>query len=115
MNTPQKERKLAHLQVRALSAERELRLLSEKIKVSTEANSITVDPNLHDDLCAVEEQFKADHVSRAQSMKWHPMMVRWCLNLSTSCYHALRTSGFIKLPSERTLQPLCEVSFRVSG
>ena len=28
-------------------------------------------------------------------MKWHPMMVRWCLNLkllSTSCYHALRTS-----------------------
>ena len=24
--------------------------------------------------------------------------------LSTSCYHALRTSGFLKLPSERTLR-----------
>ena len=40
-------------------------------------------------------------------MKWHPMMIRWCLNLkllSSSAYHALRTSGFLKLPSERTLR-----------
>lgn len=34
-------------------------------------------------------------------------MIRWCLNLkplSSSSYHALRTSGFLKLPSERTLR-----------
>ena len=34
-------------------------------------------------------------------------MIRWCLNiklLSTSSYHALRTSGFMQLPSERTLR-----------
>ncbi len=40
-------------------------------------------------------------------MRWHPMMIKWCLNLkhlSTTAYHALRTSGFIKLPSERTLR-----------
>ena len=32
---------------------------------------------------------------------------RWCLNLkllSSSAYHCLRTSGFVKLPSERTLR-----------
>lgn len=32
---------------------------------------------------------------------------RWCLNiklLSSSAYHCLRTAGFIKLPSERTLR-----------
>ena len=35
------------------------------------------------------------------------MMIRWCLNLkllSSSSYHTLRTSGFLKLPSQRTLR-----------
>ena len=34
-------------------------------------------------------------------------MIKWCLNLnllSSSTYHALRSSGFITSPSERTLQ-----------
>ena len=34
-------------------------------------------------------------------------MVRWCLNLkllSSAAYHSLRTSGFLTLPSERTLR-----------
>ena len=46
-------------------------------------------------------------LKNSKSMKWHPMMIRWCLNLkllSSSAYHALRTSGFLKLPSERTLR-----------
>ena len=35
------------------------------------------------------------------------LVCRWCLNLkllSSAAYHSLRTSGFIKLPSERTLR-----------
>ncbi len=35
------------------------------------------------------------------------MIIKWCLNLklmSTGTYHALRTSGFLTLPSERTLR-----------
>ena len=127
LTTPQKAKKLARLQARALSAE--LQLLNEKIKNFTEAKGITVDSDLHNDLSSImkdsfssvlakfpegsfqrlfwEQQFKASRVSCAKNMKWHPMMVRWCLNLkllSTSCYHALRTSGFVKLPSERTLR-----------
>ena len=34
-------------------------------------------------------------------------MIRWCLNLkllSSAAYHAMRSAGFIKLPSERTLR-----------
>ena len=34
-------------------------------------------------------------------------MIKWCLSLkllSSSCYNALRSSGLIKLPSERTLR-----------
>ena len=40
-------------------------------------------------------------------MRWHPMMIRWALNLkmiSSAGYHAMRTAGFILLPSERTLR-----------
>ena len=53
------------------------------------------------------EQMKAAAVKDARQMRWHPTMIRWCLNLkllSTSAYHSLRTSGFMKLPSERTLK-----------
>ena len=42
-----------------------------------------------------------------RQMKWHPTMIKWCLNLkllSSSAYSAMRTSGFLTLPSERTLR-----------
>ena len=40
-------------------------------------------------------------------MRWHPIMVKWALNLkmlSSSPYHASRTSGFMLLPRKRTLR-----------
>lgn len=40
-------------------------------------------------------------------MKWHPIIVKWCLNLkliSGAAYYAVRGSNFIKLPSEITLR-----------
>jgi hypothetical protein len=51
-----------------------------------------------------DEQRKA---ALAKSKRWHPLTIKWCLNLklvSSSAYHMLRTSGFIQLPSERTLR-----------
>ena len=42
-----------------------------------------------------------------RQVKWHPLMIRWCLNLkllSSAAYHATQTTGFIRLPSERTLR-----------
>ena len=96
---------------------------------ATENNNVTVDKELHSYLHGVmessnpnitanfpegsfqrlfwDQQIKAARVSNARAMKWHPMMIRWCLNLkllSSSCYHSLRTAGFVKLPSERTLR-----------
>ena len=129
LNTPQKQKKMKNLQARAYSAEQEVKKLREYIKSSTEKNGVLVDENLHSDLQAVmkdqskeisklfpegsfrrlfwDEQLKMAKLNKATSMKWHPMMIRWCLNLkllSSSTYHALRTSGFLKLPSERTLR-----------
>lgn len=129
MNTPQKQRKMKNLQARAYSAEQEVKKLQEYIKSSTEKNGVLVDENLHNDLQAVmtdqseeinrlfpegsfrrlfwDEQLKMAKLQNSKNMRWHPMMIRWCLNLkllSSSAYHALRSSGFLKLPSERTLR-----------
>ena len=54
-----------------------------------------------------DQQRQASRISDVRQMRWHPVMIRWCLNLkllSTSAYRALQTSGFVKLPSEQTLQ-----------
>lgn len=43
----------------------------------------------------------------ARQIRLHPAMIKWRLGLlllSSSCYNALRSSGVITLPSERTLR-----------
>ena len=109
-------------------AEEEVQKLRLRIKESAESIGVNVDEPLHCDLLSImekendsvkdkfpegtfrrlfwEEQLKAAKVNDSRQMRWHPMMIRWCLNLkllSSSTYHSLRTYGFIKLPSERTL------------
>ncbi|KAL5470914.1 hypothetical protein EMCRGX_G028971 [Ephydatia muelleri] len=44
---------------------------------------------------------------KKRGVRWHPLMIRWCLYLrhrSSSAYEALRNSGCIVLPSQRTLE-----------
>ena len=53
-----------------------------------------------------EQQLKSESVKSPSGMRWHPMIIRWCIYLrhkSASAYDALRNAGFIKLPSARTL------------
>ena len=129
LNTPEKSGKLERLASRVLTAEQQLKRLNEKIEVAANENGVSVDESLHNDLCRImesseeevhktfpdgtfqrlfwDQQRKASRLSDVWQMRWHPAMIRWCLNLkllSTSAYHALRTSGFMKLPSERTLR-----------
>ena len=54
-----------------------------------------------------DAQQKAATLKNSKSMRWHPLMIRWCLylrHLSGSAYETLRESGVIKLPSQRTLR-----------
>ncbi len=54
-----------------------------------------------------DQQLSANRVKNVKQMHWHPAMIKWCLHLkfmSTACYNAIRTSGLISLPSERTLR-----------
>jgi len=45
---------------------------------------------------------------KLNSMKWEPVIIRWCLYLRhpsrSSAYEVLRESGIIKLPAQRTLR-----------
>ena len=127
LNTPQKKRKLKELQVRAHTAEKEVKKLRERIEQCAEQKGVQIQPSLNDDFLAImtennsqvekhfpegsfrrlfwDQQFQAAKTRDARQMRWHPCMIRWCLNLkllSSAAYHSLRTSGFLKLPSERT-------------
>ena len=126
LDTPEK---IASLRKRAYTAEQTVMKLRAKICKLTKEQGEMLDDNLHSDLVGImndngdkikqaypegsfarlfwEEQLKAATVSDARQVRWHPVIIKWCLNLklmSSAAYHALRTSGFIKLPSERTLR-----------
>ena len=52
-----------------------------------------------------EQQLQASQLSDLRHMRWHPVMIRWCLNLkllSSASYHMLQTRRFMQFPSERT-------------
>ena len=45
--------------------------------------------------------------TKAKGMRWHPLFIRWCLNIlltSSKTYDIISESGLIRLPSKRTLQ-----------
>ena len=54
-----------------------------------------------------KQQMKAISLKNKRSMRWHPLVIKWCLYLhhrSSSAYETLRNSGLIELPSGRTLR-----------
>ena len=62
-----------------------------------------------------EVQAKAAKLKSTKSMRWHPVMIRWCISLylkSPGGYDSLRSSGFLVLPTRKTLDKF--VSFTES-
>ena len=54
-----------------------------------------------------DQQQQAALVKNAKSMKWHPIMIKWChylQHLSGSSYELLKSSSCIKLPSQCSLR-----------
>ena len=53
-----------------------------------------------------EQQLKFQKSKKKTGMRWHPMIIKWCLYMrskSAKCYESMREAGFISLPSSRTL------------
>lgn len=54
-----------------------------------------------------KQQLNAMTMANPKSVRWHPLVIKWCLYLhhkSSGAYKTLRESGILKLPSERTLR-----------
>ena len=59
-----------------------------------------------------EQQEQAASVQKASLMRWHPLMIKWCLylrHLSGSAYELLHNLG-LKFPSQRTLRDYSYIS-----
>ena len=120
---------MKNLRNRVRVVEKEVKKLPAKIQELTEKRGECVDGQLRSDLVTVmkenskhvdevypegsfsnlfwKEQLKAATSKDQRQMRWHPLIIRWCINLklmSSAAYHATRTAGFVKLPSERTLR-----------
>ena len=115
--------------------------LARKLDQVIEEKEVVADDNIHQDLqeimeentpCVTEafpensfeqlfwkQQLKALQLKDGRSMRWHPLMIKWCLylrHLSGKAYETLRASGCVKLPSHENverLHALCECNHKI--
>ena len=129
LSSPEKVQRLQRLHRLQRSTQLQLEKLKKKLASVIEKGSVEVDEVTHKDLkeiavettpCITEafeensfqrlfwdQQVKALHAKTSKSMRWHPMMVKWCLylrHLSGKAYEILHESGCVRLPSQRTLR-----------
>ena len=125
LSTPEKQQRYKNLKARSDAAEKKLKKMIEK---STHQQGLTVEPQIHNELEEImnifneevsqkhpegfrrlfwEQQLQSIKAKDRRQIRWHPTLIKWCLHLkykSASAYHALRSTGCLTLPSERTLR-----------
>ena len=129
LTTPEKTTRLSNLRHEVSQQKRKVEVLEEKVKQLHKSCGVEVDEEMHNDLSGImdemneevnkkypenlfhrifwKQQLQAKQLRDKRQIRWHPAMIKWCLNLklmSSSSYHAMRSSGVLVLPSERTLR-----------
>ena len=129
LSSPQKVQRMRKMKAMVLAAKSQIAHLEMKLMELTERSGVEVDKELHSNLTTIAEenerqvldtypegsfqqlfwkqQLQAAQARSSKGMRWHPTMVKWCLYLrhqSSQAYELLRSSGCIKLPSQRTLR-----------
>ena len=129
LTSPEKMQRLHSLQNERRNLLKRLIRLKAKIEEEVVGNGVLLDEEITGDLYSVmidaekkklhdypDGSFKKvfwdqqkECASRAdkRGMRWHPLMIKWCLyicHLSSKAYNTLRDSKCIQLPSHRTLQ-----------
>lgn len=96
---------------------RKIEQLKRKIQKMTQSVGVTLDDRLNSDMHTIVsqhsdkithppdsfaqifwEQQKESMLKHPKQMRWHPMMIKWCIHLkmlSSSCYNSFRSSGQI--------------------
>lgn len=131
VSTPQRSARGKKRRVQVGNQKRRIKVLEEKVKRLIKGNGVAVDDELHDGLLHImnsaesnespesslqkifwTQQLKAASVADKRLIRWHPLIIKWCLSLklkSSSAYRAMKDTGFIRLPSERTLRDYTHV------
>lgn len=129
LNTPEKAVRYGKLRSKLDAKSRQVKHLKERIGKLLERSGVSLHPAIQSDFTGImsemtskvqqecpegsfkrifwDQQIQACKVSNKKQLRLHPAMIKWCLHLkfiSSGCYHALRASGLITLPSERTLR-----------
>lgn len=128
LTSSEKNERLSRLHQINKAAKRRITILENKIEEISNSVGESVDKQTHQDLLTIlqeneeyqrklpagsfkelfwNQQLKAGLSRSHSAMRWHPLMIKWCIylrHLSSGCYEALRQSGCITLPSQRTLR-----------
>ena len=127
LKTPEQRERMSQLKAELDHSKREVSRLKTKIEIIQEKEGVSVDESLEQDLQTImeektseiqetyptgsflrlfwDQQLMAIKSKERQQVRWHPMIIKWCLNLkfmSSKAYGALRS--VLSLPSERTLR-----------
>ena len=124
LSTPEKIDHLQRLHSLQRCMKPQLARLERKLGQVIEEKEVVADDNIHHDLQEImeentpritafpknsferlfwEQQLKALQLKDGRSMRWHPLMIKWCLylrHLSWKPYETLQASGCVKLPSQ---------------
>jgi len=109
--------------------QQQIKRLQEALADATGTDGMDLDEELHNDLIQLikdhskdvestfdegtfqrlfwSQQQTANSLQNSKSMRWHLLIIKWCLylrHLLGKAYELLRSSGCIKLPSQRTLR-----------
>ena len=140
LSSPEKNRRLSTLHQAVRTAQRQVGRLQARLTEATVAVGEVVAPDTHESLRSImtenessvyksfphdsfgrifwDQQKKAAEVSTSSRMRWHPLIIKWCIHLrhlSSGCYEAMRKTGCLSLPSQRTLRDYTHFAKAVSG
>ena len=131
MTTPEKDARMHALQREKRALQLKVKRLEAKLAVAMEKTGITLDDEVSHDfekIMADEDEgitkkyptdsfeyifWKQQREALARKgnakkgIRWHPLVIKWCLYLrhqSNKAYETLRDAGLIALPSQRTLR-----------
>ena len=124
LNTPEKQQKHQQMKAGITSAQRESSRLLATINALQQQSTVELDSSMSEDMLQIvskdamfpegspmrllwEQQKQALSAQSTKGMRWHPLIIKWRLSLrlkSPAAYRTLTESGFLVLPSERTLR-----------
>ena len=127
--TPEKVARLQRTHSELRCTRDQKKRLKKKLDKAIAKDGVELDSTTHDDLQTIisdseadvantnpedsfqyifwKQQQEAARMKRASSMRWHPLIIKWCLYLrhvSGRAYETIRSSGCVRLPSQRTLR-----------